>query len=291
MTFRVADLGSRIRSRRLIGGLIVAAICSAASVAFAQRIWVGGPGRGYGGYPPKWAKPADFDGSFLYCRGFFKSRYREASGSGWNTDYPGADNNFSVRLMELTTVHVKVDADRQPNYVVVSLTDPLLYRCPMLFMEDVGTADFSEEEVKNLREFFLKGGFLWVDDYWGSFAWDNWVEQISRILPPGQFPIMDVPLTHPIMHTLYDVKDYLQVSSISFWSRSNGQVSERGPDSAQVHFRGISDSHERLMVLMTHNTDIADTWEREGESQAYFDLFSPRGYAIGVNVVLYAMTH
>jgi hypothetical protein len=275
----------------LIGALTVAAMCSAASVAFAQRIWVGGPGRGYGGYPPKWAKPADFDGSFLYCRGFFKSRYREASGSGWNTDYPGADNNFSVRLMELTTVHVKVDAERQPNYVVVSLTDPLLYHCPMLFMEDVGTADFSEEEVKNLREFFLKGGFLWVDDYWGSFAWDNWVEQISRILPPGQFPITDVPLTHPIMHTLYDVKDYLQVSSISFWSRSNGQVSERGSDSAEVHFRGIQDSHERLMVLMTHNTDIADTWEREGESQAYFDLFSPRGYAIGVNVVLYAMTH
>jgi hypothetical protein len=278
-------------SRRFIGALIVAAVCGGASVAFAQRIWVGGPGRGYGGYPPKWAKPADFDGSFLYCRGFFKSRYREASGSGWNTDYPGADNNFSVRLMELTTVHVKVDADRQPNYVVVSLADPLLFHCPMLFMEDIGTAEFSEEEVKNLRDFFQKGGFLWVDDYWGSFAWDNWVEQISRILPPGQFPITDVPLTHPIMHTLYDVKDYLQVSSISFWSRSNGQVSERGSDSAEVHFRGIQDSHERLMVLMTHNTDIADTWEREGESQAYFDLFSPRGYAIGVNVVLYAMTH
>jgi hypothetical protein len=59
-----------------------------------------------------------------------------------------------------------------------------------------------------------------------------------------------------------------------------------------VHFRGIQDSHGRLMVLASHNTDIADTWEREGnEPHAYFDLFSPRGYAIGVNVVLYAMTH
>ena len=64
----------------------------------------------------------------------------EASGSGWSTDYPGADNNFSVRLAELTRVHVKFDADRQPHHVVVSLNDPLLYRCPMLFMEDVGTA-------------------------------------------------------------------------------------------------------------------------------------------------------
>src|ERR1044072_7227043 len=113
-------------AHRTLVGLIVAIGCLAASVALAQRIWVGGPGRGYGGYAPKFAKPADFDGSFLYCRGYYRSRYREASGSGWNTDYPGADNNFSVRLMELTTVHVKVDADRQPNYVVVALTNPLL---------------------------------------------------------------------------------------------------------------------------------------------------------------------
>ena len=283
---------SRSRRRWLVT-LMALAVCVLASVAFAQRIWVGGPGRGYGGFgaPPKWAKAADFDGSFLYCRGFYRSRYREAGGSGWNTDYPGADNNFSVRLMELTTVHVKVDADRQPNYVVVSLTDPLLFRCPMLFMEDVGTTEYSEQEVKALREFFQKGGFLWVDDYWGSFAWDNWVQQISRVLPPGEYPIFDVPLNHPIMHTLYDVKEYLQVSSINFWSRNNGDVSERGPDSAQVHYRGIQDHKGRLMVLMTHNTDVSDTWEREGESQAYFDLFSPRGYAIGVNVVVYAMTH
>jgi hypothetical protein len=279
-------------NRKRVSWLVVAAIFAVASVALAQRIWVGGPGRGYGGYgyPPKWAKVSDFDGSFLYCRGFYHSRYREAGGSGWNTDYPGADNNFSVRLMELTTVHVKVDADRQPNYVTVSLTDPLLFHCPLLFMEDVGTAQFSKEEVTSLRQFLLKGGFLWVDDYWGSYAWDNWVQQISRVLPPAEFPIFDIPLTHPIMHTLYDVKDYLQVSSINFW-RNSGSVSERGADSAQVHYRGIQDSDGRLMVMMTHNTDVADTWEREGESQDYFDLFSPRGYAIGVNVVLYAMTH
>jgi hypothetical protein len=275
--------------RALAAASVAAGLLAAATGAFAQRIWVGG--WGYNRYPPKWAKAADFDGSFLYCRGFYRSRYREAGGSGWNTDYPGADNNFSVRLMELTTVRVKVDEDRQPNYVVVSLTDPLLYRCPMLFMEDVGTAEFSESEVRHLRAFFLKGGFLWVDDFWGGAAWINWVEQISRVLPPKEFPIFDVPLDHPIMHSLYEVKHYLQAPAISFWSRTNGSVSERGPDSAEVHFRGIQDSHGRLMVMMTHNTDVADTWEREGENQEYFDLFSPRGYAIGVNIVLYAMTH
>jgi hypothetical protein len=280
----------QITSRSAIAGFAVAGTVLAGSLAFAQRIWVGGPSGGYGRTPPKWAQPSDFDGSFLYCRGFYRSVVREAGGSGWNTDYPGADNNFSVRLRELTTVHVKINADRQPNYAVVSLTDPLLFRCPMLFMEDIGTAEFSEEEVQNLRAYFLKGGFLWVDDYWGTAAWNRWVEQISRVLPPAEFPIFDIPLTHSIMHTLYDVKDYLQVSSIAFW-RTTGNVSERGADSAVVHYRGIQDSRSRLMVMMTHNTDVADTWEREGDSPAYFDLFSPRGYAIGVNVVLYAMTH
>ena len=98
--------------------------------------------------------------------------------------------------------------------------------------------------------------------------------------------------THPIMRTLYDVKEVPQVCAIQLWNpRFPNRTSERGTDSTEVHFRGIQDARGRLMVIMSHNTDIADTWEREGESQEYFDLFSPRGYAIGVNVVLYAMTH
>jgi len=159
-------------------------------------------------------------------------------------------------------------------------------------MEDVGTAEFSEQEVVNLREFFLKGGFLWVDDFWGSAAWDVWSRQIARVLTPAEYPIFDIPGDHPIMHTLYDVKEVPQVCSIQFWNPGYpNETSERGADSARVNFRGIQDSHGRLMVLMSHNTDIADTWEREGENQQYFDMFSPRGYAVGVNVVLYAMTH
>jgi hypothetical protein len=283
-----ARIGTATRLRR-IAVCAVVALLAAGSAAFAQRIWVGG-GRFYRD-PPKWVKEADFDGSFLYCRGYYTSDRFEAGGQGWRTDYPGADNIFSVRLAELTRVHVKLNENRQPNYAVVSLTDPLLYRCPILFMEDVGTAAFTDAEVQALRAYFLKGGFLWVDDFWGSQAWDRWVAEIGRVLPPNEYPIVDIPLTHPIMHTLYDVKDYLQVPSIQFWYGSGGATSERGPDSARVHFRGIQDRDGRLMIFMTHNTDVADTWEREGENREYFDLFSPRGYAIGVNAVLYAMTH
>ena len=287
---RRSSPGQHSRSRTCAVALVCAGVLLLASAAFAQRIWVGG-GRFYR-YAPKWAKASDFDGSFLYCRGFYDSqRRREPGGQGWSTDYPGADNNFSVRLAELTRVQVRLDEKREPNYAVVSLTDPLLFKCPILFMEDVGTAVFSDTEVLALRAYFQKGGFLWVDDFWGSLAWDRWVEQIERVLPPDQYPIIDIPLEHPIMHTLYDVREYLQVSSIQFWSQSGGNISERGSDSAQVHYRGIQDRSGRLMIYMTHNTDVADTWEREGENPQYFDLFSPRGYAIGVNAVLYALTH
>jgi hypothetical protein len=145
--------------------------------------------------------------------------------------------------------------------------------------------------VAGLRDYLVKGGFLWVDDFWGSRAWRNWENQIGRALPPAQFPIFDIPISHPIMHMVYDVKEFLQVPNIGFWNRSGGQTSERGYDSDEVHYRAIQDAKGRLMMLATHNTDVSDTWEREGAQADYFDTFSPRGYAIGVNVVIYALTH
>jgi len=267
----------------------VALVVVGTAAASAQRIWVGGGG--FRRTAPKWAMRADFDGSFNYCRGYYTSNRREAGGSGWDTDFPGSDNNFSVRLAELTLMRVKLDASGQPDYVVVRLTDPLLFRCPMLFMEDVGTIQFSDAEVDSLRAYLLKGGLLAVDDFWGTAAWEQWANEIGRVLPPGKYPIIDIPNDHTIMRTLYDVKEIEQVSSIQFWTRSGGSVSERGEDSPHPNHRGIADEKGRLMVVMTHNTDIPDTWEREGESQEYFERFSPAGYAIGVNTVLYAYTH
>jgi hypothetical protein len=264
-------------------------VLAVAAIASAQRIMVA-PGRILR-VPPKWAKTEDFDGSFIYCRGFYNIVRREAGGVGWSTDYPAADNNFSVRLMELTTAHLQLDAERQPNTVVVRLSDPLLYKCPILFMEDTGTLSFTSSEVESLHDYFVKGGFLYVDDFWGSAAWEQWETQIGRVLPPSEYRIFDIPPDHQIMHMLYDVKAVPQVSAITFWQRNNGSTSERGSDSPHANFRGIADAHGRLMVVMTHNTDIADTWEREGEDQEYFRKFSPAGYALGVNIVLYALTH
>jgi hypothetical protein len=279
--------GTSFRSTCLVA-LTLASILATTTV-LAQQIWSGNGW--WGRVPPKWASASDFDGSFMFCRGFYTAGRELPSGSGWNTDYPGADINFSIRLSELTRVRVKFDANRQPNHVVVSLTDPLLFRCPTVFMTHIGSAQFSDQEVLRLHEYVLKGGFLWVDDSWGSGAWSHWVREIERVLPPGEFPMLDIPATHPVMRTLYNVKAIPQVPSINYWRRSRGQTSELGEDSIDVYFKGIQDARGRLMVLMTHNTDISDTWEREGENPEYFNLFSPTGYAIGINVVLYAMTH
>jgi hypothetical protein len=288
--------------RRLLAALLIAVVLLIATAVFAQvnqqdpgwrpRIWVGGGGYGrFRRTPPKWATAANFDGSFNYCRAYFNADRREDGGSGWDTDFPGADNNFSVRLGELTAVRVKLDKSGQPDYVVVHLTDPLLFRCPILHMEDAGVIRLSDEEVVDLRAYLLKGGFLIVDDFWGTLAWEQWAEEIGRVLPPSQYPIVDIPHDHPVMNILYDVKYVEQVSNIRFWVNTGGNVSERGSDSPRVNFRGISDEQGRLLVVMAHNTDIPDTWEREGESKEYFDRFSPNGYAIGVNIILYAMTH
>ena len=236
------------------------------------------------------ARDDSFDGKFHYCRAVYRLNPRGDGGS-WLTDYPGADVDLSIRLSELTKVRVSFNGAGEPNHLIVRLTGDELYRCPMILMQEVGRVLFPPEDAKALRTYLEKGGFLWVDDFWGSDAWGQWLGEIGRVLPSGEYPLIDVDSAHPMMHTLYEVKEVPQIPSINYWSRNGGDTSERGWDSQRVHFKAIVDDHRRVLVAMTHNTDIADSWEREGEDPRYFEIFSPRGYAIGVNFVRYAMTH
>jgi hypothetical protein len=222
----------------------------------------------------------------------YTSVRREPSGSGWTTDYPYADINFMIRVSELTKTHVSMDGEGQPNHWVVRITDNTLFDCPFLMASDIGTVGFNPAEIDRLRTYLLKGGFLWVDDFWGTAAWDQWSSQIARVLPPADYPIVDAPLDHVLFRTLFDVTKVPQITNIGFWRGVGGSTtSERGRETAQPHLRTISDAHGRIIVLMTHNTDVADSWEREGEDIAFFRQFSPDGYALGINVLVYAMTH
>ena len=177
----------------------------------------------------------------------------------------------------------------RPTLWSYRLTDDALFKCPYLLMQDAGTADFSSEEARRLGEYLLKGGFVFVSDYWGEWAREQFDEQIGLALPPQRFPIVELPLNHSIWRTLFDVKTVPQMPSIQSWRRSGGNT-DRGV-TAPPSARGIADERGRLMVVMLHNTDVPDGWEREGEDPEYFYRFSPDAYAVGINIVLYAMTH
>ena len=270
-----------------IAVVLLLCMATAAAAQFGGRFQGWGPR----GYPAKFAKADDFGRGFNFCRGVYTSGRREAGGQGWSTDYPDAELNFSIRLSEITKTRIARDNEGEADHVVVRLTDDLVYQCPYLHMEDVGTASFTEAEVIGLRNYLLKGGFVWVDDFWGTYAWNNWVSQLARVLTPSEYPIVDIPPDHAVLKTMFDVKQIPQIPSIQFWRTSGGGISERGSDSAVPRMRAVLDKHHNIMVLMTHNTDISDAWEREGEDARFFYSFSPDGYAVGINVVLYAMTH
>jgi len=278
-----------VKLKVLVAAALVIVTAGVAAAQFGRF-----PGGGFGGFrrfPPRYPKAESFGHGFNFCRAIYTSTRAEAGGQGWGTDYPDADLNFSIRLSELTRTRVSMENGGRPDYLTVRLTDDSLFQCPYIHMEDVGTVTFSESEVEALREYFLKGGFMWVDDFWGSYAWEQWVSEISRVLPPSEYPIQDITPTHPLMKMQYEIKEFPQIPSIQAWRGNPSETSERGYDSAEPHLRAISDRHGNIMVLMTHNTDISDAWEREGEDPRYFYLFSPKGYAVGINAIMYAMTH
>lgn len=276
-----------------VASALVVAILLAASLAEAQRGFRGGRGRfgSESGAPPRFASEHDFDGKFHMCRLMYTQVRQQNLGMGWGTDYPYAEINLSIRLSELTKTTVAFDGERNPVNLVVRPTDDALFQCPIVIASDPGSAGFSLEDADRLRQYLDKGGFLWVDDFWGSYAWDSFAGEIGKVLPPGEFPIKDLAPDHAIFRTLFPVARIPQVPSINFWRGSGGETSEMGPDSETAHMAAITDKQGRIMVLMTHNTDIADSWEREGEDPRFFFNFSPNGYAVGLNSVLYAMTH
>jgi hypothetical protein len=272
----------------LLRALVAAVLIAVAATAFAQF------GQGFGGgFRGRARLPTatSYDGGFNFCRGMYRSGRRDGSGNGWTTDYPDADLNFSTRFAELTKVTISRQADGEPNHVTVPLTDPFLFQCPFMMMTDVGELSLSREEAERLREYLDKGGFLWVDDFWGSWSWDAFEREIAAVLPPAQFPIRDLTPEHPIYRTLFAVAKLPQIPSLNSWGGPGSPTSELGADSAEPHWRAISDPQGRIMVLITHNTDISDAWEREAADPRFFFEFSPNGYAVGLNTVVYAMTH
>ncbi len=220
-----------------------------------------------------------------YGRGYGRRGGRGFGGGRWATDYPDSELNFSYRLHQLTSMEV------DPNGVVLELTDPELFDYPFIYIVEPGDLVFSEEEVKALRRYLFNGGFLMVDDFWGEREWYNFYYEIKRVFPDRE-PV-ELELDHPIFHAVFDLKERPQIPSIghALGGRPYGITWER-EDAQEVHYKAIYDDKGRMIVIICHNTDLGDGWEREGENEWYFHEFSEKkAYPLGINIVFYAMTH
>jgi hypothetical protein len=279
---------------RRAGRLAVVLLIASAGYAFAQFREFGGLGalRGEQGDPAELPPLERPDRHVAGCHILYTSVRRESNGSGWRTDYPWGQRNLLIRLSEMTKTRVSRPPQGPPHVWLVRLTDPSLFECAFLMASDVGTIGLSQEEAAALGLYLQKGGFLWVDDFWGEAAWEQWTRELAKAMPPADYRIEDVPLSDPIFHSQLEVKRVPQVSGIGFWRATGGRsTSERGEETAVPHFRAMRDRHGRIIAVMTHNTDVTNSWERETEDPAYFYQFSIEGYALGINVLLYAMTH
>jgi hypothetical protein len=284
-----------MKKSALIFLLMLLAFC----VVFAQRgfrgsygeggVWISDNARTAREVPshstgtPNWTNALGFEKNvFTFVR--VRRERKDGTGGSWFTDTPDSDLNLSYRLQQMTSL--KVD----PNGRYIHLTDPDLSDYPFIYMVEPGTLSLNDDEVLALRKYLLKGGFLMLDDFWGEGEWQGMAEEMKKVFPDRQW--VELPLSHPIYHCVFQITSKGQVPGIWYWERSGGETSEHGADSAVVHHRAIFDDKGRMMVIATHNTDNGDGWEREGEDHEYFEQFSEKiSYPLGINIIFYCMTH
>jgi hypothetical protein len=216
---------------------------------------------------------------FTFVRAVYTSLRPWGYYKGWYTDWPKADRQFLLGLQRLTSIRVAREGKTIP------LTDPELYKYPFLYSVEVGQWDLSDEEVSSLGEYLRRGGFLFCDDFWGSLEWANFERNMRRVLPEGR--IEDLPRDHPLFHAYYDIQEIIQTPNV-------GNAIERRPtyeqDGFVPHCRGISDEKGRLMVVINWNTDLGDAWEW-ADLPGYPARYSTYAYQVGINAIVYAMSH
>lgn len=234
------------------------------------------------GGAPQWERHPDLPEDVFT---FVRIRYNSHMGGKWRADYPDADLNFSYRLQELTSLQV------DPDGLVIDLYDERLFDFPFIYMAETGTSYFSETEIENLRTYLNRGGFLMVDDFWGGAEYDNMAENLKKVFPDKE-PV-ELSIEHPIFHFVFDLKEKPQIPAIE-WALRGQSWEPRGgyDDGSEPHYRAIFDDDGRMMVIICHNTDLGDGWEREGENHQFFKEYSePKAYPMGINIVMYALTH
>ena len=222
-----------------------------------------------------------FPREFYFSRAAYSSYGRGFRRRGsWATDYPKADQIF---LSFIDRLLANLDAYEREH--PVRLDDPGVRRFPYLYALEVGRMALTEPEIVGLRDYLLAGGFLVIDDFWGSRQWANFEYQIQLVLPG--YEIVDLPLDHPIFTAFYEIEEILQIPNV-------GNGVRGGPthqaDGYVPMVKGIHDENGRLMVVINWNTDLGDAWE--WADNPYYPLkYSTYAYEMGVNFIVYAMSH
>jgi Domain of unknown function (DUF4159) len=241
--------------------------------------------------PPDWGEKTEFVfGRLMYPQhpqarfGRFSRRYggmldwREG-GTSWSQDYPRADRHFAQAVRRLTRIHIR--SAEQP----INLDDgDDVYNYPWLCAGEMGDWKLTDAQAKKLREYLLRGGFLMLDDFWGTSEWGRFEESMIRVFPDR--PIVEIADADSIFHVAYDLDERYQVPGQ--WALSRGTTYRN--DGETPHWRGIYDDKGRIMVAMSFNSDIGDSWEWADDPQ-YPEKYSALGIRIGVNYVIYSMTH
>ena len=200
-------------------------------------------------------------------------------GTSWSQDYPRADRHFAQAMRRLTRVNAR--SVEQP----VNLDDgDDVYNWPWLCAGEMGDWKLTDSQIAKLRDYLLRGGFLMLDDFWGTEEWDRFYETMRAVFPDR--PIVEIDNDDPIFHSVYDLDDRYQVPGQ--WALMRGTTYRN--DGYKAYWRGIYDDNNRLMVAMCFNSDVGDSWEWADDPH-YPEKYSALGIRIGVNYVVYSMTH
>lgn len=241
--------------------------------------------------PSDWQQPSEWVfGRLMYPQhpnarfaryGFRWGRmdWREG-GTSWTQDYPRADRHFATALRRLTRIQVR--SVEQP--VNLDDTDDV-YNWPWLNAGEMGDWKLTDVQVQTLREFLLRGGFLMLDDFWNDDEWERFDESMHRVFPDR--PIVEIENADAIFHVVYDLSERYQVPGQ--WALGRGYMSQRAAGTIP-HWRAIYDDKGRIMVAMCFNNDLGDSWEW-ADDPGYPEKYSALGIRIGVNYVVYSMTH
>lgn len=200
-------------------------------------------------------------------------------GSNWATDYPKADHQFLYAVRKLTDFSFI-----NPTGKAIPILSDELFQYPFVYAVEVGYMRLSSEEAAQLREYLLRGGFLVVDDFHGEYEWNSFYSQLKKVFP--EYEPEELPLSHPIYHCYFDIAELYQVPGLQYLY--TGRTWEKG--GFEPRYMGVRDRNGRLMVVINHNVDFGDAWEW-AEVEQYPRRYAHLAFQLGVNYIIYAMTH